>query len=92
VSEIRLRRTHALWREAPGYLTVAARNGASVQIGGSAAAIWRLLPTTDDDTISIRELAARLSTDHQVPVATVEADVIDVLDALEALGCVIRRA
>ena len=39
---------------------------------------------------ALSTLIAQLATDYEVPLTTVEAGAIEVLDALEALGCVVR--
>ncbi len=88
----RVRRGPALWRVTPGFLAVAAVDGRTVEAGGSAGAIWQLLPEPDQPPIGLDALVARLSADHQVPPELVEADTMRVLGALESIGCAVREA
>ena len=82
----------ALWRVSPGFLAVASSDGSSVEMGGSAAAIWQMLPADGEEPIELDALVAQLAIDHAVPVATVAADANRVLDVLQAIGCVRRFA
>ncbi len=90
--DVHVRRGPAVWRTAPGYLTVAAIDGRSVEIGGPAATIWNSLPAGRDESIGIKALAAQLATEFRLTPGVAEMHVIDVLDALEAIGCVVRGA
>lgn len=85
-----MRRAPAVYRCVPGYLTVAAVSGASVQMGGSAGDVWDLLPHPDADPLSVSALVAALAARFETAVDIVEGDVVEVLDALESLGCVVR--
>jgi hypothetical protein len=92
VDDVYVRRSPALWRRAPGYLSVAAVDGSSVQMGGSAGAVWDLLPHPGAEPRSLGSLVAALAARFDTTSAFVERDVIEVLDALESLGCVVRVA
>lgn len=85
-----MRRALALWRRAPGYLTVAAVDGASVRMAGSAGAVWDLLPDIDAEPVNLASLVATLADDFDEDIDVVGRDVTSVLDALEAIGCVVR--
>jgi hypothetical protein len=88
----RARRGPALWRATPGFLTVSAVDGRSVQAAGSAAAIWQMLPGHDEAPVAVDALVARLAEDHGVAVELVERDTKRVLGALESIGCAVLDA
>jgi len=87
-----VRRGPALWRRASGYLTVAAVDGASVRMSGSAGDVWDLLPQPSNEPIAMTTLVATLTDRFDAHADAVEHDVVEVLDALEAIGCVVRIA
>lgn len=87
-----MRRAPALWRRAPGYLTVAAVDGASLRMGGSAGDVWDLLPGADAEPRAVSTVVAELAAAFGAPGDVVERDVAQVLAALESLGCVVRVA
>jgi hypothetical protein len=69
---------------------VAAVDGASVRMGGSAGDVWDLLPDLDAEPVTVASLVATLADDFDEDADVVERDVTSVLDALEAIGCVVR--
>jgi hypothetical protein len=87
---VRVQQARALWRRAPGYLTVAAIDGSSVQMGGSAGDVWDLLPEPSSEPAALATLVEVLSNRFGVSADAVARDVDDILDALESLGCVVR--
>ena len=90
--DVHVRRGAATWRTAPGYLTVASIDGRSVEIGGPAVAIWNALPADGDESVAIGALTDRLATEFYLTPSVAERHVVEVLDALETIGCVVRRA
>ena len=60
-------------------------------MGGSAAAVWSLLPT-DDAPIAFDALVDALVDAHEASVAVVASDTMRVLRAWEAIGAVVFDA
>ena len=91
VNGFRVRQTPVAWRCAPGYLTVAAPDGRSAQMGGPAAVIWQALPAADEASLAIGVVVERVASRWQMTAGDVEVDVMTVLSALEAIGCADRH-
>jgi hypothetical protein len=83
-----VRRSAALWRSTPGFLVVAAIDGSSVEMGGSAASIWQALPGEHDTPIEVEDVIRHLAERYDTAPATVAGDVVRVLESLDEIGCV----
>ena len=88
----RVRRAPSLHRTAPGFVVVASVAGRSVEMAGSAAAIWTALPEPDADPLPFDELIEQLVAAHGISAEIAERDASAVLQSLEEIGCAVRFA
>ena len=86
----RVRREPALFRVAPGFVVVASVAGGSVEMAGSAAAIWAALPTPDQEPIEIATLVQQLVVAYGIDPEHAERDARTVIESLEAISCAVR--
>ena len=85
-----VRRAPSLWRATDDYAVVAAVDGRSAELAGSAVAVWLALPSADEPSVPVDELVAQLAVAHGAPFDDVARDVATVISALEDIGCVVR--
>lgn len=74
----------ALWRTAPGFLTVTRPGVDVLTVEGPGADIWNLL----EQEISFEELAERLAERYSAPLETVRADLAPMIDRFAAEGLI----
>lgn len=78
----------ALWRAGRRVLVAALPGHPPTTVGGSGALVWRHLA----DWTDVTALAAALAAETGADPATVERDLMALVDALEPLGLVEREA
>lgn len=90
MADFQVGRAPSLSRSTAGFVVVASVSGRYVEMAGSAAAIWAMLPPPDQPMISFLGLVAALVAAHGVTAEVAARDAAAVLESLEAIGCAVR--